>query len=837
MQGVSQQSAAERRDTQCDAQFDCINSPLTGCSARAGADVVSYHSGIDLTGAYCWEIVRGTTEHYLATLKAGVFEVFDLNTGALCTVTNSVPGGDTYLTNISGGPDKDAYRSQSVQDYTFFINKSIAPAFTSSVTASRPPECLLFFQSGNYLTTYGISINYNGTLYTFTYKTPDNSVVGNAAYIWTNQLAATFYRAFTGINPTTNNGNTPGGVGSAGLAGDPGGSGSGTTSVVVAPCTLQSLGFSVQLDGNLIRIWRPNDNNAFAVDCTDGGGDTQIMAFKDTVQSFSLLPKFGFAGFQLEVVGVNNAGSASNYFVNYVDNGNGSGYWSECPKQGIQYALDPTTMPHALRCNAPDVFEVVQLAWQPRICGDGVLTAANPGFIGRMPYDIFYHEGRLAILTDTTCDWSKAKQVYTFLPDTVQTELPDTPIGITLSAPDEVVLARRATQVNESLNLWAQRVQFRPNAGTVNPFQANTIQNPPSTAYEFSETGGFCKVGTSLYFAYEADSYATILKLVYQGGMVAGDVDVTAHVQQYIPSGVAGIAGSAVQKVLMVRCSGVAGQTQQYEAEGDNNLYVYNFLTQGDTLVQSAWNTWRLPTSTIVWHAIYRQYLYLGVQSNPTSGVTGGFFILTIPLNPSHFDTGYTDYLTRLDLRVTEAQCTVAYNSTTNITSITLPYMAFLEDQGFPPLMVGIRTTAGKFVRGQNVTVLTVTPDPAPATYAPTVLTVAGDLSAAQFYVGHQVSSEREESEFFQRTSAGIIPSDRLQIKEFSVSHDKTCYYRIEVEQGAGRATKIKELSTINSATVDTAEIGQAPALQKGTLKIGDINTEADKLQDTPHQR
>jgi hypothetical protein len=780
IQGVSQQEAQQRRDSQCEAQYDCVNSPKSGCVARNGAELLKFLTGENFADAFFYELYRGTTEHYLMVLKGGVLKVYDLNTGLPCTVSFDA-AYTNYLQNTSGRPDKDVFRAQTVDDFTFISNGTVAPAMASTLSTTRPKEALIFFKAGNYSTTYTVSIAYAGSVYKFTYITPDNSASTNASFIATNFLAATFYHAFTNVLATDASAQNTYGVG--GVVGG----GSGFTQ----PASLPALGFGVAINGNVLRIWR-NDGVDFTVDTTDGGGDNQLVAFKDTVRAFTDLPKNGFAGFTLRVKGISSSGTSDDYFVEYVQNTATGGFWQERTAQGITTDFDKLTMPHAIVNTGVGAFNVRPLTWSKRIAGDGVNTSKVPGFIGKYIQDLFYHQKRLAILTDSTCDWSKARNTFTHFPDTVQTLLDDAPIGLTLSGARRNALFRKAVQLDEALFLWAQGAQLRVHSGQ-DPFKQNTVESPPSTSYEFAEAANFASVGTSIYWATEPGEYATVRNLPFQQGKPAGEVDVTAHVSEYIPAGVFLLAESDT------------GQHLFLATDGDPSaLYLYNFLIQDRQVIQSAWSKWRLPVGQVLWCAMDGNDLNVVIQR------ADGVALCRVPMSLSDRDEGYenvlTSYRTRLDLRVKETDCVVAYNATTDKTTVTVPY-AF-DNTEAANVRVVIRQP-NKYIRGKTLGVDSVVGH---------VVTVAGDVHLEKFYVGLRVSSEREESPFFLRTEKGTVPVESITVRNFKVSHSKTAYYRLEADQGAGRV-KVKELQP-NKLGTSMDILGGDPPLETGQLEI-----------------
>lgn len=658
IQGVSQQTPQSRRDAQCEAQQDCFNNPTLGVVARNGADLQQFIAGLQIPNAFTYEIIRGGTEHYLVILYQGSLTVWDLNTFTLtATVTGTNFPASVYITPPVGVSDRDNFVMQSVGDFHFIANKSVAPLMVGSaadpaslvpgteipaLSPSQGPQAIVFFQAGQYLTTYVVTVEYAGTLYTFSYQTPDNSVGGNFAYIQTNQLAATFFRAMTGNVATTPGSGTGSGVGSSGLDGVTGaaytsGAGSGN---VVGATTLTSLGFTVVIEGNLLLVQRQFDNNPFTVDATDGSGDQAITVIQNSVATLSDLPRGGFEGFLIKVNGVANNSVNAPYYLTFNSTAANGGAWVETVAGGTPQYLDPYTMPLALFCSAPDTFELVQPNWLARISGDGLTSAFDPGFVGKFIVDMLYFNGRLGIETASTMDFSAANNPYNWWPETATSSLDTDPISLEVAASSTTAVLQRAVVVDEQVTLWAQRVQFRLNTGVLS-FTAQNIQNPESTNYEFNPNCPFVKLGVRLYFVYEAAGWASIYILQYQNGRAVGDTDIAAHIPSYIPAGTRGIAVDVPDKLLFVRSDGAP-----------NQLYLYNYLEEGGSVVQSAWNTWNLPDGEILWHGVYQRQLYAVLQRPE------GLCFLTVPLHPAYTDPGGA-YSTRLDMRLTESDLLV----------------------------------------------------------------------------------------------------------------------------------------------------------------------------------
>ncbi len=800
VQGVSQQSPQERRDTQCEEQLDCVNSPVNGCEARPGFDFLKRISGPDLSNAYCYEIFRGDAEHYLVVINGVAYgsptprklHVYDLNTGNECAITFTA--NESYLA-VSGAP-KDGFVATSVEDTHFVANKQIAPTMDAgNVSAAKRNAALLFFKAGGYSITFQVAVSYAGKKYTWTYTTPDNSTSANAAYITTNNLAATFFRSFTGIPVVVDTSGDDVVAGFTGVGASSTGD-DGTHGTVSAPDTLTGLGFTCSLNGNIILIER-SDGAPFTVDTGDGVGDTYLHCIKDTVQSFDLLPVSCFTGLVVKVNGTDRQ-AADDYYVTFTGDLGTSGYWTETVAPGTPKSLLATNMPHVLFNSGVNTFEWKVAPWGTRVSGDGIDTAKDPSFVGKHIQDLFYDHGRLGILTEGSSVWSRARNPYVFFPDSAQTVLDTDPIDIVPGGGKTIALLRRMVQTQEASFLWAEKIQFRVTSG-VNPFKQDTVEAPPSTAYEFAPKATPKAVAESLYFVSEPGDFAAVRDLAILDGKPVGAADVTQHIPRYVPKGVRWIAASDTLRLLLTNSETTP-----------NQLYAYNYLITQQQRIQSAWNTWRLPTGCkVLWLSISLNFVYALVQRGTSEAV---FLKMDLSVDLPDPVEGAT-YLTRVDMRTTEASCTFAYDDLANTTTITMPYrmedVAGYDGTTKAPMFVVNRASSAKFVRGRSWPILSITD---------TTVVVRGDCRTEQLYIGYRISAERLMSEFYIKSQRGLIPTERLTVKDLVVSYAKTGYFRGEVFYRDQGDTKTYEMT--GRVFGDTANVMGTYAISQGLFKV-----------------
>lgn len=738
IQGVSQQSAQQRRDSQCESQFDCINSPQDGVVARPHSTVIKMFIGVDFTGAFFNEIIRGNGENYLTGIKANLPFAYNLADGASCTITElSSAYSNGYLATDPTRVPRDQWRAQTVEDTTFLVNRAAVPLMDPSIlSAVVYPEAILFVRAGGPGLGYKVDItgkNGNANNASTAYETESSTASGDHSVDGTTNRIA---------QRLTQGGNLGYSANDWGYAN---------------PCAALNAqnGYTATWMGSLIRIFRA-DHGDFDILTEDGNGDDFMYAFKDTIPSYAKLPAKGFTGFTVKVAGEDKT-KADDFYVKFTGPPS-TGFWDEVVAPSTQTTINPVKMPHLLKLTALNTFSYGPATWSTRIAGDAITTAKDPSFIGKNIRDVFYHENRLGFLLDAGAVWSKTNFPFTFFPDTVQTLLATAPVDIKIIAPEQSNAGGGAAQLDfvvqtdESLYAWAQRTQFRINSGQ-DPFKQDTVAAPASTAYEYASGFDPLPLGTFLYFATESGPWASVRALQFFNGKPQGDTDVTAHVSKYVASGLRGFVASDTLRHIYSYGDGEVGV-----------LNLYNYLFASNEFAQSAWNKWRLPGGAILWASMRGAKLRV-LQQRPE-----GAALIEFDLTPKLFDTdtGAT-YRTRLDMRRNEAGVTgLAYNAGTNTTSFVLPYKP-----GTAPVSVVQRADSATHTRGRLWPVTNVT------NYT---VTVTGDLTGIQFYVGMQIVAERTESPFYVRTDKGVTPFDRLTVNRYFQQLSDTGYTRVEVD-------------------------------------------------------
>ena len=542
VQGISQQAVHNRRDAQCEAQFDCINSALLGAVARPQADLVKVYAGRNWAGAHFAETSHGPDENYLIGVSpTGVPFAVDLADGTDCTVTNSAPNY-SYLTAGTGTP-KAKLRTQVIEDYAFIANRTVTAAMSSTTSPAKVNEALVFVRGTAYSTNFVVSLT--GTTSLSVTKTTNATTVEQTA-----SIAAALTALINGIS-----------------------------------------GYLCTQYGSTLHI-RRSDGAAFTVATSDGNGDDLMRSFNGTCSSIDRLPTKAPTGLILQVNGESGTGD-DDYYVQFQGDPS-TGSWQEVPGPNVKINLDAATMPHALVTTGYRTFDFKRLTYGPRVAGDAV-NAKEPSFIGKNIQDMVFHQRRMFMLHSGGVVASKSQNAFVYFPDTVQTVLATAPIDFTVSPGDK----RGATSLDfglaaqSTLILWSQRAQYEVFAQN-DTLKQDTTEVKLMMSYEYASNVYPAPMGNFIFLVTNTGSSSSIKALTFSQSRLVGDVDVMAHATQYIPKNIATMTASETLKHIFLVSS-----------DEPRSIYMFTYTydpQQG--FIQSAVNKWRIPGGDILWLSV-----------------------------------------------------------------------------------------------------------------------------------------------------------------------------------------------------------------------------------------
>ena len=777
LRGISQSSDALKQADHADIQDNADSNPVLGLTKRSGSQFLATISNSTLGNVHIQTINRDATEQYVAVFSNGNVKVFELD-GTELTVHK--PDGTSYL-NTSN--PRSVMKTVTIADFTFVVNTSITPAMDSALSnsASNITQAIIFINQATSKTTYSVTVD-----------------------------GVTVTDDTTGNDPLSTD------TVATDLAG---GLNSGLT------------GFAIARNGPVIHI-KKNDGSDFSIDGNDSQGNTKMTIIKDTVQQFTDLPNVSPNGYVVEVVG-DESTDFDNYYVKFTtNNGNAfeEGQWSETVEAGIPFKFNYDTMPHVLIRQADGNFRFARVdgdsytasgqsfnlpKWGERIVGD-LVSAPDPSFIGNKINNVFFFRNRLGFLAGDNVILSTVSEFFNFFPETVISVLDTEPIDVAASH-TKVAILKHAVTMGEKLILFSEQTQFvlSSSADNLTPSTANVLVQ---TEFESNAAAQPVGSGSSIYFLTKKGSFAGIREYIIAGNQQIQDAaNTTIHVPRLIPSGIFKMAVSNNQDILVL-----------LGTENPNKLYVNRWLYgEGFTKALNAWFTFTINSNRSILNIDF-----IGTDLIMVIQEANGVTLEKIPFE-TNFREPNAEFEYHLDHKVTEATSgvSVAYNSSTGISTFTVPYRLRADmnivgrylASGETSTFVDAQGNTKTLVSGQALTTTNATNG------STSTITATGDFRNSKFIIGEPYEMHYRFSQ--QRLTQGgggatELISGRLQIHHFYIKYEDSGFFQVEVTP-ENRDTSLHKF-TGRLLGAASASIGQIN-LDTGTFKVP-IMSKSDRV-------
>lgn len=281
----------------------------------------------------------------------------------------------------------------------------------------------------------------------------------------------------------------------------------------------------------------------------------------------------------------------SNYWLEFTN-----GHWKEVRKLGMKNTIDKTTMPFKITRNSIGQFDVEYIDYDAREKGDEN-TAPVPSFVGRNIIDIFFFKNRLCFLSGENVIMSETGMYYNFFPTTVTDILPSDPIDVAVDT-NSVALLKHAVAFNDSVLLFSNGSQFSLKSQSV--VSPNDVSITNTTNYTIDASIRPISIGNSVFFMsnnLKGNSLREYFLDINGSSNIA--VDVSSHVDGYLPKNINRVIGSTNKDILMITSK-----------DALNIIYIYKFYNSGNDRIQTSWSKWVL-TGDILGMFIIEEYLYL----------------------------------------------------------------------------------------------------------------------------------------------------------------------------------------------------------------------------------
>ena len=805
IQGVSLQPDAQRDPSQAAIQINGVSSIAEGLRKRDSSRTLAKVSDTPFGNAYVHTILRDQREEYLQVITSSSMKVFDLEGNEQTVEVDS--GAFDYLSSVVDA--RQDVRAVTIADFTFVTNtrKPTAMDTATAPKVTRPAhECLIWIKQAVYGNKY--TVNVNGTGGTVT--TPVAAVIASGETITENrisseEIAQNLMGLISGVETSR--------VGSV--------------------------------------IW-VRSSSPITVSATDAKANATITAILNDVQVFTELPTIAPKGYQIQITG-DPGTNFDNYYVEFEPRSGdfGEGGWAETVSPGVEYQVDPLTMPHVLIRKTDGTFWFGAIngqtvtgipngvpTWGERIAGD-YDTSPDPSFIGYAINDVFIYKNRLGFLADENVVLSRVREFFEFFPETVTTVLDTDPIDVVASN-NRVSVLRYAVPYQDELILFSSQIQFRFNA-------AETILTPATaqitvlTQFDVDTSVRPQQAGGGIFFMQANGQWSQMREFAVRGAgtaLTADAADLTGYVSSYIPDECFKMTindtGNAAFLISSKSSTGVFGTNYR------NRIYVYKWFLRnsgdGAERVQNSWSFWEFGADQILQIVCIREQLYCLVQYGEQ------IFLEAISVLDRAEESIGAPYPLLIDRLVSTTESTPAamrmakgvYNAQSNQTVFTLPYVAVNDTQVWSAYNMTQANKAGPVLLG--------------STNNSTTVTARGDWSQEEVWAGEKYEFRYRFSRFKYMKEIGggkaVKNVWRTQVRQAKLSFHETGFFQIKTmpeHRADGLYTYDGTSIAVRASSIGTPEtfLGDVPRSYEGVFNIP-IQGRGDRvmveiLNDTVH--
>ena len=342
--------------------------------------------------------------------------------------------------------------------------------------------------------------------------------------------------------------------------------------------------YNATVVNSIVRIsQKTEDDNLTTVAASDSYGNQASFSWLKTVSSSNELPKnLGMYGAVVQVKGDNN----TSYWLKF----DGSS-WVETIDPEATRELDKYTMPHIITREFKEdiggTYTYFKFApyedWKNRNVGDDKSNKL-PSFVSEDNQegyikDIFFFKNRLGFITKRTVVFSEVGEYGNFFRTSVVALLDSDRIDTTVDTTKAIEL-EYATYLEDSLMLFSDKAQFKLEGGKI--LSPSSVQISQTSAYEINTDVRPVFMNDKVFFVAKRGDYSAVMQYFVSGvGEISEAIDITSHVQRYIPNDVVQITGSSINNILFITT-----------ISNPDTVFVYKYLDNGNERVQSAWFKW-----------------------------------------------------------------------------------------------------------------------------------------------------------------------------------------------------------------------------------------------------
>lgn len=516
----------------------------------------------------------------------------------------------------------------------------------------------------------------------------------------------------------------------------------------------------------------------FSVTADDGDGGTNMLFLNNTTSDVGDLPRYAPHGYVTKVE--ESAASADDWYLEFiVDDPNVSlgegfgkeGAWVETVAPGVEYKIDPDTMPFVLtKAEDSNDFTFSKGEWGERAAGDDD-TNPLPTFVGNTLTDVGTFQGRLAFTSGVNVILSRTNKPTEYFNQSATTLADDDPIDIASSFGTYEL--KNIVPHNRDLVLFSDDAQFILfGRAALTPQNSSLVL---TTEFETDLRADPVGAGRNIFFPFQYGQYTGIQEFFTEGGEDINDArPVTQHVLQYIEGNPVQLESTTNFNKLLVRTD-----------HNDKDLYVYEYTWVDRRKAQSSWSRWTLPRS--IQHMFFVNNLVYIITRTGTR-----YELYTLDLD----DTPQSElgYRLMLDEQLTLTGVSNTFSVPYSVDSIE-NYVA-VQGSGCPN--PGMRVRIESFDSG--------------------TVTLSKTMQGGTVYFGKRYTSRYIPTSPFVRDQDGVkIGSGKLTIKQYVVHFDTTGYFKAVVTDDYGYMQEVEYNGRVLSSPSNL--IGK-PVVTDGAFRV-----------------
>lgn len=582
IQGVSQQPDKVRLTGQCTESVNFRPDVVRGLVTRPGTILEGVLEESLVAGDEVkWHYYdRGTGEEYFIAIDVDGSIYAYSRDGTKHTVNVTDAAAKSYLVNAN---PREGIEAQTIGDVTFLLNRDTPVLASSNMPPSPTPMGIIYPQFIDYSQRYKVFVDIPGMgqVYVAEYKAADGSSAGDKETVAVGYANSRLAQALLGWSwddlggyPAKITDETWKSYYNAGAG--------GITDY-----------YNVDEVYGTIRISR-KDGSDFSMVVTDDADGGNLILIKGSVDATSKLPAHAPDGFIVEIDPPGSKDKAANFWLKAVVNSNGKVTWVETTAPGIIQGMDPSTMPVQLvrtgLSGGVATFSLELAPWEDRRVGDDrtnpLPSFVNPDFpqpiqsIGIFQNRLFFTSGEAVVMT-------RSSRFYDFFRESAQVALDTDPIDVYADAA-KVNILESSIPFDGDLVFFSENGQFLlPGTDAISPSNATMIQ---TTSFESNLKVPPVASGENIFFAFNYGRFTGVREYFTDSVTDTKRArPVTDHVDQYIEGQPLIMASSTSLNLLVIRTEDMP-----------NELYVYEWLWQGNEKVQSAWGRWNFGDNAVI---------------------------------------------------------------------------------------------------------------------------------------------------------------------------------------------------------------------------------------------